>query len=59
MTFNHAYDIAFTVTGSVHPTGDDVTGKQIREALIKRAKSMSDDELIEAVGHPYDTYEEE
>jgi hypothetical protein len=55
MKYNHAFDIAFSVV-SEHP---DVTAEQVREALIKRVIQAYDSgELLEAVGAPFDTYEE-
>ena len=59
MKYNHAFDIAFRVV-SEHPTGEDVTAEQVREALIKRVIQAYDSgELLEAIGAPFDTYEEE
>jgi hypothetical protein len=58
MKYNHAFDIAFSVV-SEHPTGEDVTAEQVREALIKRVIQAYDSgELLEAIGAPFDTYEE-
>jgi hypothetical protein len=58
MKYNHAYDIAFSVV-SEHPTGEDVTAEQVLEALINRAKTAYiSGELLEAIGAPFDTYEE-
>ena len=59
MKYNHAFDIAFSVV-SEHPTGEDVTAEQVREVLIKRVIQAYDSgELLEAIGAPFDTYEEE
>lgn len=55
--YNHAYTFAFSLE-SGHPTGDDVTGAQLREAMFKRAKDIDDAEMLEACGMPFDTYEE-
>jgi hypothetical protein len=58
MKYNHAYDIAFSVV-SEHPTGEDVTAEQVLEALINRARTAYiSGELLEAIGAPFDTYEE-
>lgn len=57
-TFNHAYSFCFSVSGSRTDDGMDVTAEQLREALIHRLKHMDDDELLEAVDAPFDTYEE-
>jgi hypothetical protein len=56
MTYNHAFDIAFSLV-SQHPTGEDVTADMLRNALQKRLDSMGDDEIMEAAGAPTDTYE--
>lgn len=58
-TYNHAFGIAFAVPGSTHPEGLDVTPMKIREAILQRLASITDVELLEAVGAPFDTYEEE
>lgn len=58
-TYNHAYDIAFSVRGSTHPEGDDLKAPMLRAALLKRIHDLSDDELLEALGAPFDSYEEE
>lgn len=57
-TYNHAFDIAFSVSGSKHPKGEDITPRMIRESLLSRLAEMDDTELLEAVGVPFDTYEE-
>lgn len=67
--YNHAFDIAFSVI-SDDPGGDDVTPAMLKEALLKRIADLdasydpanpSDKggEWLEAVGVPFDTYEEE
>jgi hypothetical protein len=55
MKYSHAYDIAFELESN-DPEGNDVTATMLRAALIKRA-NMDDDELMEATGAPFDTYE--
>jgi hypothetical protein len=58
MKYNHAYDIAFSLV-SEHPTGEDVTAEQVRDAIIARVHSAyASGELLEAIGLPFDTYEE-
>jgi hypothetical protein len=57
-TYNHAFDIAFAISGSIHPKGEDVTPRMIREAIMLKLGEMDDTELLEAVGAPFDTYEE-
>jgi hypothetical protein len=59
MKYNHAYDIAFSIV-SEHPTGDDVTAEQVLKAIITRANdAYASGELLEAIGLPFDTYEED
>lgn len=59
MKYNHAFDIAFSLV-SEHPTGEDVTAEQVRDAIIARVHSAyASGELLEAVGAPFDTYEED
>jgi hypothetical protein len=58
-TYNHAFTIAFSVGGSTHPEGEDVTQEQLAIAILKRiADLVNNNELVEAVGLPFDTYEE-
>lgn len=56
-TYNHAFTIGFTIA-SKHPEGDDITPQQFRLGILARLAAVTDDELIEAVGCPFDTYEE-
>jgi hypothetical protein len=53
--YSHAYDFAFELNSN-HPDGDDVTPAMIREALLKRANSIDDMEIVEAC-NLFDTYE--
>lgn len=55
-THSHAFDIAFELETSCE-NGESATAQQLREALIKRLNSLGDDELLEAVGAPFDTHE--
>jgi hypothetical protein len=58
-TYNHVFDIAFSIGGSKCPNGTDITVKQIIEALQKRIEEVKrEDTVLEAVGAPVDTYEE-
>jgi len=43
--FHHSMDINFEVISS-DEQGQDVTGAQVREALILRMDTLSDDELL-------------
>lgn len=54
--YDHAMSIGFSLR-SEHPSGEDLTAQQIREALYQRLTRLDDDELIEAAGAPFDTYE--
>lgn len=54
--FDHAFDIAFSLR-SHNADGSDVTAAHIRAALAKRITTLSDDELLEATGAPFDSYE--
>lgn len=54
--YDHAFTIAFSLVSS-HPSGGDVTAAQLRAAIVTRLASLADDELSEAVGAPYDSYE--
>lgn len=58
MRYSHAFDIAFQLYSN-HPTGDDVTGAQLRAAINARLASLSDAELVEAVGLPFDSSPDE
>jgi hypothetical protein len=57
-TYNHAYTFAFELKGSLAENAADVTGAQLRTALIERVSRLSDDEILEACDAPYDTMEE-
>jgi hypothetical protein len=55
--YSHAYDIAFEVI-SDNENGDDVTPEMLVQALLTRIILLStDEEMIEATGCPFDTYE--
>jgi hypothetical protein len=56
--FNHAYTIAFEVSGSKDENGKDVTGKRLRSAIKQRLKSLTDEELADACEAPFDTHQE-
>jgi hypothetical protein len=59
-TYNHAFTLAFSVTGSAHPEGDDVTPAQYQSALEQRMRDLTKaGEWEEAIGLPFDTYEED
>jgi hypothetical protein len=57
--YNHAFALAFSIN-SDHPDGDDITGEEFTAAVQRRVddiNSSGDLEWSEAVGIPYDTYE--
>lgn len=56
--YNHALSIAFEVTSN-EEQGEDISGGMLREAILKRLNNLNDNELVEAVGAPYDTYIEQ
>ncbi len=58
-TYNHMYVIAFEVSGSRCPDGGDVTPQRFREAILRRLALLPDNEMLEAIGGPQDTHEEE
>lgn len=57
-TYNHMYDIAFSVSGAKQADPEEVPITDIRIAIVKRINSLDDFELREAIGYA-DTYEEE
>ena len=58
-TYNHAYTLAFALGGSTDEAGEDFTPEQLRNAILKRVEDlMNNDELLEALGSPFDTYVE-
>jgi len=56
-TYNHMYTIAFEVKGSICDEGEDVTAQQLCNALMMRVERLADDEWLEAVGAPDDSFE--
>lgn len=56
--YNHAYDIAFSLVAPC-ATGEQVGAGQLREALYQRLIRLTDLELMEACGLPFDSYETE
>jgi hypothetical protein len=54
--YDHAYDIAFSLR-SCSADGSDVKARDIRSAIIERVASLTDDELHEATGAPFDSYQ--
>lgn len=59
ITYNHAFTLAFQLGGSLTEDGEDVSAEQMRDALRARINALMDnDEMLEAVGAPFDTFEE-
>ena len=57
--YNHAFDIAFSVI-SKNENGDDITAEEFAAAIRQRVDDLlSSGELLEAVGAPWDTYEQD
>ena len=54
--FNHMYDIAFSVVNSNED--GEVTGSEVRDAILDRLAELDNDEILEAIGY-CDTYEVE
>jgi hypothetical protein len=54
--YNHAYTMGFSLESN-HETGDDVTATQARTAITQYLNNLSDNELLENLGYPFDTYE--
>jgi len=53
--FNHAYTFSFEVTSN-HEEGEDLTGLDLRKALMARLDDLSDNDMLEAC-EPFDTFE--
>lgn len=53
--YDHAFDIAFSLRSHA-PDASDVTADHFRRAIGIRLARLSDDELLEAIGAPWDTY---
>lgn len=59
-TYNHAFTLAFSVSGSTDAEGLDITAEQFYAAIIKRAQALlANDEMLEAIGAPFDSYVED
>ena len=56
--YDHAFTIAFSMKSN-HPEAEDITPQQFRHAILARLAAVVDDELLEAVGPPFDTYQHE
>lgn len=64
--YNHAFTIAFSLTSETE-SGEDVTAEMLKAAVERRISELDrsrrpdrkEGEWIEAVGAPYDTYQED
>ncbi len=57
--YNHMFVIAFTVISN-DPQGEDVTPQQLADAIGKRVDDcLRSGEMLEAVGAPEDSFEED
>jgi len=56
--YDHAFDIAFSLRSQA-ADGSDVTATHLRSALLERLALLTDDELLEATGAPFDIYKAE
>lgn len=56
MKYNHAFDFAFEIETNKEPP--DVTGTELKAALLRRVHSMPDHEFTEACGC-FDSYSNE
>jgi len=56
MLYEHTYTLAFVVP-SYDPQGADVDARALQKGLFNALHVLTDDQLIKAVGEPYDTEE--
>ena len=56
MKYNHAFTLGFSLESNMD-NADDVTASQARSAILEVLDRLSDTELMENIGYPYDTYE--
>jgi len=52
------YSFTFSLVNDSE-TGEETTPEEVRYAIKKRLESISDDELMECMGYPDDTYKED
>jgi hypothetical protein len=57
VVYSHAFTIAFELI-SDDARGEDITPQQYADAIISRVEALlaNGNEMLEAVGAPYDTY---
>ena len=56
--YNHAFAFAFSLVNDSE-SGNETTAKELRQAIINHLSNVSDTELVENCGMPFDTYTEE
>ena len=56
MKYNHAFTLGFSLESNL-ANADDVTVSQARSAIQSTLDRLSDIELMENIGYPFDTYE--
>ncbi len=55
--YNHAFDMGFSIeTPFPAEEFDKIPPSQLRAAILRRLASIPDEELLEALGGPSDTY---
>ncbi len=55
--FNHAFSFSFSLEND-SPEGE-VTAQELRHAILCRLHDLTDSEILENCGSPWDTYENE
>lgn len=56
-TYNHAFTIAFEVSGSTTEDGEDITVARYVAALQERIRDLvANEALLEAIGAPFDSF---
>lgn len=53
--YNHAYTFAFSIDAA-DPSGESIPASDLRTAITTRLNALSDSELLENLGAPFDTY---
>lgn len=56
--YNCAFTFAFEIANCLDPKVHDPNPKIIRQAIIKKINTISDEELIENIGAPFDSFVE-
>ena len=56
LRYDHVFELGFTVFASRHPEAEDVTPASMRAAIQHRLNSMSNAEILEAIGLPIESY---